>query len=74
MAYLKEYNSDLANELSTNLNGALNALTTCQNGRPFVKIAYSGTAAELATVKAAMDAVDRLNTTIVEVKDWIQKN
>ena len=46
----------------------------CLQGRPFVLIASSGTKQELDNVESAMTAINTLNTTLNEAKDWIIAN
>ncbi len=74
MAYLAKHNASLASELQQALDATYAALDTCLAGPAFVTIANTANASDLANVKAAMDAIDNLNETLNEAKDWIQKN
>lgn len=74
MAYLQKYNPDLATSLQAGLDASFEKLQVCLNGRPFVEIAYSGTAEELANVANAMEAVNQLNEALNEADYWIQRN
>ena len=68
MAYLQKYNSSMANELSSKLNAALNALDTAKKGTPFVVEPHSNNA------KAAMDAINALDETLNSAASWIAAN
>ena len=68
MAYLQKYNSAMANELSSKLNAALNALDTAKKGTPFVVEPHSTNA------KTAMDAINALDETLNSAASWIAAN
>ncbi len=74
MAYLHTYNSSMATSLENALQNSFDALNVCLKGVPFVTIANTANASDLANVKSAMDAIDDLNDTLNEAKEWIQKN
>ena len=69
MAYLQKYNATEAAALQARLSAALAALKACQNsGRSFVE------APGAPLVKAAMDAVEELDSELNTAADWILKN
>lgn len=69
MAYLYQYNSEMAEDLQEELDEALAALQACiDSGTPFVKNPGS------TLVGAAMEAVDDLDEELNEVSNWILKN
>lgn len=74
MTYLTQHNATLATELQTSLQASFDALNKCQEGPAFVTVINTANAADLANVKAAMDAIAELNDKLSEAKDWIQKN
>ena len=74
MAYLTKYKPELAAEIQSGLDASFAALDVCLQGRPFVLIASSGTKQELDNVESAMTAINTLNTTLNEAKDWIIAN
>ncbi len=74
MTYLTQHNATLATELQNDLQASFDALKKCQEGPAFVTIINSNNQADLANVKAAMDAIAALNDKLSEAKDWIQKN
>ena len=74
MAYLEQYNPDLATALQEGLDASFQRLNTCMQGRAFVEVAYSGTAEELDNVAKAMKAINQLNEALNEADYWIQRN
>ncbi len=69
MAYLTKYNAAQANELSTKLQAALNALNACRNsGKAFVDAPGD------ASVKAAMDAISELDACLNATSAWVLRN
>lgn len=74
MAYLEQYNPDLATALQEGLDASFQRLNTCMQGRAFVEVAYSGTAEELDNVAKAMEAINQLNEALNEADYWIQRN
>lgn len=69
MAYLYQYNSEMAEDLQEELDEALAALQACiDSGTPFVQNPGS------TLVDNAMEEVDELDEELNEVSNWILKN
>lgn len=75
MAYLALNNADMATEMQSLLDAALEALDTCVNYQyAFVTIINNGDSTGMSYVYAAMSAISTLDDYLNEAADWISKN
>jgi hypothetical protein len=71
MAFAGNTNASLAADLEARLQTALDALTTCKNGKAFVDIINSNDKPQY--VQAAIDAINALDDKLQEAADWAAK-